>query len=442
MYFQGGEPVFTPDAALDLKSFPDNVLALYSAYRSSVQFHARRRVSASSARTPAVAGRAAPCGDAVDPRDIGSNNWVIAGSRTQSTFPILANDPHRVIGAPSLRYWVHLVAPGWDVIGGGEPVLPGVSIGHNAHGAWGLTIFGNDSEDLYVYETNPANANEYRYQGRWEAMRVAADSIPVKGEKPRAVELKFTRHGPVLFEDRTKHRAYAIRAAWLEVGGAPYLASLRMDQATTWEEFREACRFSHMPAENMIWADRSGHDRLAGGRDPAAAQELERPAAGSRRWTLRVERLPADRIAAVGDESRARLHRHRQQLPVPRRRRESGRRCTTTGPIRIARRASPNCSDRGASSALPRSPACRTTISPFRRARSCRCCSDLSLPSGPAAKARELLHRLGLRARQGLGGRRHLRDVAAAPLRERARAPDRAAGAPRARRQRSSPPSA
>ena len=56
-------------------------------------------------------------------------------------------------------------------IGGGEPVLPGVSIGHNEHGAWGLTIFGNDNEDLYVYETNPANPNEYRYRGGWEAMR-------------------------------------------------------------------------------------------------------------------------------------------------------------------------------------------------------------------------------------------------------------------------------
>ena len=67
----------------------------------------------------------------------------------------MANDPHRVQQAPSLRYWVHLVGPGWNVIGDGEPVLPGVSIGHNEHGAWGLTVFGQDSEDLYVYDTNP-----------------------------------------------------------------------------------------------------------------------------------------------------------------------------------------------------------------------------------------------------------------------------------------------
>ncbi len=153
---------------------------------------------------------------------------------------------------------MHLVAPGWNVIGGGEPVLPGVSIGHNEYGAWGLTIFGNDNEDLYVYETNPANANEYRYQGRWEAMRVITETIPVKGAKPETVELKYTRHGPVIFEDRPGRRAYAVRAAWMEPGSAPYLASLRMNQARSWEEFREACAFNRMPAENMVWVDRGG----------------------------------------------------------------------------------------------------------------------------------------------------------------------------------------
>ena len=103
--------------------------------------------------------------------DIGSNNWVVSGKLTQSGYPLMMNDPHRNQGAPSLRYWVHLVAPGWNVIGGGEPMLPGVSIGHNEYGAWGLTIFGSDSEDLYVYETNPANPNQYKYRGAWEDMR-------------------------------------------------------------------------------------------------------------------------------------------------------------------------------------------------------------------------------------------------------------------------------
>jgi penicillin amidase len=271
MTFQGGNPRFELDASINTSTFPDNVLEVYSAFRESVQFRpedvaaefrgAETRPIALD-RQPSLSIAPDPAGpfdlDA-EPRDIGSNNWVVAGSRTFSTRPILANDPHRVIAAPSLRYWVHLNAPGWNVIGGGEPILPGVSIGHNEHGAWGLTIYGQDAEDLYVYDTNPANPNEYRYRGAWEAMRVVADSIPIKGEKPETVELKYTRHGPVLFEDRANRKAYALRAGWLEPGGAPYLASLRMNQARTWEEFREACSYNNMPSENMVWVDRQGN---------------------------------------------------------------------------------------------------------------------------------------------------------------------------------------
>jgi penicillin amidase len=298
LYFQGGEPTFTLDAAIDPKLFPENVLELYSAFRGAVTFTPADVIA--EWRGPAVnpANPPGPAEAGINPRDIGSNNWVVAGSKTQSTFPILANDPHRAISAPSLRYMVHLVAPGWNVIGAGEPATPGVSIGHNEHGSWGLTIFGNDNEDLYVYDTNPANTNEYRYQGRWEAMRVVRDTVTVKGAGPEQIELKYTRHGPVLFEDRANRKAYALRAAWLEPGGAPYLASLRMDQATTWEEFRTACTYSRMPAENMVWADRSGTI----GWQAAGIQPLRRnwsgllpvPGDGKYEWDgfLPIEQLP------------------------------------------------------------------------------------------------------------------------------------------------------
>ena len=75
---------------------------------------------------------------------------------------MLANDPHRVIAEPSLRYMVHLVAPGWDVIGAGEPGLPGVALGHNQNIAWGFTIFGLDQQDLYLEELNPADPSQYK----------------------------------------------------------------------------------------------------------------------------------------------------------------------------------------------------------------------------------------------------------------------------------------
>jgi penicillin G amidase len=242
-YFPGPPPDLTPDPAVDLSLITKSVTELYDAFRAPLKFG-----------TPPPEEEEVP-----DPRDIGSNNWVIGPRLTQSGYPMMMNDPHRTQSAPSLRYWVHLVAPGWNVIGAGEPVLPGVSIGHNERGAWGLTIFGSDAEDLYVYDTNPANPSQYRYKGAWEEMRVVHDTIPVKGASPVAVDLKYTRHGPVLAEDAAHHKAYALRAGWLEIGAAPYLASLRMDQASTWAEFEEACGYSRLPSENMVWADRAGH---------------------------------------------------------------------------------------------------------------------------------------------------------------------------------------
>jgi penicillin amidase len=148
---------------------------------------------------------------AIDPPDLsqareavlqGSNNWVLAPERTTTGRPLLANDPHRALSVPSLRYLAHLSAPGLDVIGAGEPALPGISIGHNGRVAFGFTIFSVDQEDLYVYETNPQNPSEYLYERRWESMEVEKQQISVKGEKPAEVKLKYTRHGPVIPDDR------------------------------------------------------------------------------------------------------------------------------------------------------------------------------------------------------------------------------------------------
>jgi len=258
-WFRPGKPDLTLDPAVDGRLLSDDILTLYNAFRASLRFRPEDLVASAGGDEDSFARLAGSMPDEFELQRsgdaIGSNNWVVGGSRTLTGFPILANDPHRTQQVPSLRYWVHLVAPGWNVIGGGEPSLPGVSIGHNEHGAWGLTVFGQDSEDLYVYEINPSNPLRYRYRGDWEDMRVIRESVPVKGEAPVTVDLKYTRHGPVLYEDREHLKAYALRAAWLDIGSSPYLASLRMDQAASWEEFREACSYSRLPAENMIWAD-------------------------------------------------------------------------------------------------------------------------------------------------------------------------------------------
>ena len=262
--FHPGQPDISLDPAINGELLFENILGLYNAFRSPIRFKPEDLISAFRSEGGALTGLAKEGERLTSPSswyeqdDIGSNNWVISGALTQSGYPIMANDPHRRQSAPSLRYWVHLVGPGWNVIGGGESEIPGVSIGHNEYGAWGLTVFRTDGEDLYVYDTNPANPLQYRYQGRWEDMRVIEETIKVKGEKSVTVDLKYTRHGPVVFEDEDNHKAYAVRAAWMEIGGAPYLASLRMDQTKSWEEFREACGYSHIPGENMIWAGRDG----------------------------------------------------------------------------------------------------------------------------------------------------------------------------------------
>lgn len=261
-YFQPADPDLRIDPAIDTSLLSNDILKIFRAFRTPLTIKAdellpqyRNPKSVAMLQTDITS----PLTQSERREDIGSNNWTVSGKLTMSGFPMVMNDPHRVQEAPSLRYWVHLNAPGWDVIGAGEPALPGVSIGHNDVGAWGLTIFGTDGEDLYVYDTNPANPLQYRYKNDWETMRVIHETIAVKGERPHEVMLKYTRHGPVVFEDPIHHKAYAVRAAWLQTGSAPYLASLRMDQAKTWEEFVEACSYSRIPAENMVWADRNGN---------------------------------------------------------------------------------------------------------------------------------------------------------------------------------------
>ncbi|TLF42216.1 penicillin acylase family protein [Maribacter aurantiacus] len=252
------DPDLTIDKKINKELLSQDILELYNAYRKSVKFapediqpEYRGQEVANLLIENKEKNR--------DSLSIGSNNWVVNGSRTKDGNTFMANDPHRTIAVPSLRYMAHLVAPGWNVIGGGEPEIPGISIGHNEYGAWGLTVFETDGEDLYVYELNPENQNQYKYQGAWVDMKTIHETIKIKGQKDTIVNLHYTQHGPVTLIDTKNHVAYAVRCAWLEPGGSPYLASLRMDQAKNWEEFREACNYSHIPGENMVWADKEGN---------------------------------------------------------------------------------------------------------------------------------------------------------------------------------------
>lgn len=236
----------------------------------------------------------------------GSNAWVVAPARSSTGRPILASDPHRSYAAPSLRYIVHLSAPGLDVIGGGEPALPGVSIGHNGSIAFGLTIFSADQEDLYVYELNPARPDEYRYRGRWEKLKTVRETVPVRGGEPANVELQFTRHGPVLYVDRAQQRLYALRTAWTEPGTAPYFGSIGYMKSRNFADFKRVMANWGAPTENQLYADAAGNiGWVAGGLMPVRPNWdglLPVPGDGRHEWSgfWTGEQLPSSYNPATG----------------------------------------------------------------------------------------------------------------------------------------------
>lgn len=258
LWFHPKDPKIALDPKIDQALLFEDLLAPYNAFRKPIQFQPHHlKEPYRNSQTVAFLNQYNDLSK--DSLALGSNNWVLDGTKTADGHTYMANDPHRRIAVPSLRYMAHLVAPGWNVIGGGEPEIPGISIGHNEYGAWGLTVFRTDGEDLYQYELNPKNPLQYKFQGVWKDFKVIRETIVVKGGEDLEVELYYSHHGPVTYLNKKALKAYAVRCAWLEPGGSPYLASLRMDQAKTWEEFRDACSYSNIPGENMIWADQQGN---------------------------------------------------------------------------------------------------------------------------------------------------------------------------------------
>ncbi len=259
VWFHPKQPSLKLDKIIREKDLKKDILRLYNEFRKPLKFninHIEKKYRSGNLNKISYKHEEK---NTLDNYSIGSNNWAISGEKSNNGYPILANDPHRSIAVPSLRYITHLVAPNWNVIGGGEPEIPGVSIGHNGYGAWGLTVFRTDAEDLCVYELNPNNKNEYKHDDKWVKFKTVSETINIKDANPKKVELKYTVHGPVTLIDSIDNRAFAVRCGWLEIGGSPYLASLRMDQAKNWEEFREACNYSNIPGENMVWADKYGN---------------------------------------------------------------------------------------------------------------------------------------------------------------------------------------
>lgn len=249
------EPVADPDLALT--DIPLAVINVFKLATASVTFSQERLTA--RLEMAALWNRVNTLGDLVQAIDSeGSNNWAVSPSRSATGRAIMAMDPHRTQAVPALRYMVHLSMPGFDAIGAGEPAVPGISLGHNSHSAFSLTIFPADQEDVYVYETKPGDPIAYCYGDEWETMTTIEEVFEVKGCAPQSLPLRFARHGPVVYEDRESRKAFAIRTVWTEPGSAPYLASLSAMRAKSFDEYRKALRSWGAPSTNHLYADVTG----------------------------------------------------------------------------------------------------------------------------------------------------------------------------------------
>lgn len=250
-----------PDSEWDVSSktdLPPDALAVYELATAPVTFESDRLKaplsdahlwSAVDARK--TVHRAAPSME-------GSNNWAIAPALTTTGRAIMASDPHRAHAAPSLRYMVHLSAPGMDLIGAGEPSSPGIMAGHNGTAAFSLTIFCADQEDVMVYDTMPDDPVSYRYGVGTEPMTQIDEVFAVKGAVDQTLSLQFTRHGPVVYRDDARNIAVAVRTVFTDPGTSPYMCSLKSMRAQSMPAFRDALATWGAPSVNMVYADTAG----------------------------------------------------------------------------------------------------------------------------------------------------------------------------------------
>ena len=173
---------------------------------------------------------------------------------------ILTAASYGALEHPSIRYLVHLRAPGWDTIGATAPWRPGVALGHNARIAWSFVPAAADTQDVYVERLNPKNPRQVATAAGWRDMSIVNEAVVVKGrQEPYEYERQYTPNGVVIAIDRERQLAYTVRWSGSEPGGAPELGALTVARATSWAEFRAALVRWKMPAADFIYADVDGH---------------------------------------------------------------------------------------------------------------------------------------------------------------------------------------
>ncbi len=198
---------------------------------------------------------------------LGSNDWVVDGSRTASHLPLLANDPHLGIAMPSIWYEIALRGGGLDAIGFSFPGDPGIVIGHNQNIAWGVTNVGADNSDLYYETLDPkAHPGQYFYKGNWLPLQTRKETIDVRGGKSVTFTVTSTQHGPIINgvisdgnggQPLKNYAPLALKWTALQPGYS-FQGFFQLDFAQNWTQFLAAVGNISI-SQNFVYADKQGN---------------------------------------------------------------------------------------------------------------------------------------------------------------------------------------
>ena len=207
----------------------------------------------------------------VSQEGLGSNNWVVDGSKSTTGKPLLSNDPHLRVQNPSIWYQVHLSTTDgkYDAVGFGFAGAPGIITGHNKDIAWGVTNVEGDVEDLFTEKLDPAgHPNQYMAADGWKPMQILTETIKVKGGDTVTQTVRITAHGPLLSDalsaisstvgTQLQNQSFSLQWTALHPGHL-FEAVYALQTASNWQEFRAALSKWSVPGQNFVYADRQGN---------------------------------------------------------------------------------------------------------------------------------------------------------------------------------------
>lgn len=191
---------------------------------------------------------------------LGTNAWVVGGSRSASGKPLLANDTHLSFGMPGTWYEIGLHCPGYQCVGVSLPGTIGIVIGHNERIAWGMATSRARVQDIYLEKVHPDNPLEYQVGDHYEPFQVVQESIRVKGQRePVNVEVLISRHGPIIndLDERSRQFTQPMALKWMPASRPSTLINtvLDLNRARNWEDFTLALRAWDSPMQTLIYAD-------------------------------------------------------------------------------------------------------------------------------------------------------------------------------------------